>query len=107
MACAGSANKMTLILKNCAAAAVLFLTISLPSARAQAPASNTTEWENEPLKLRLFYPSDLSKADTDQVTRDGHLALDGISGATDQKLAEISRCLRPLLLLQPPQSGSS
>jgi hypothetical protein len=107
MACAGSANKMTLILKNCAAAAALFLTVSLLSARAQAPAPNTTEWENETLKLRLFYPSDLSKADVDQVTRDGHFALDGISGATDQKFAEISRCLRPLLLLQPSQPGSS
>jgi len=77
------------------------------SASAQAPAPKTTEWENEALKLRLFYPSDLVKADVDHVMRDGHLALAGVSGATDQKLAEATRCLRPELLLELPQSGPS
>src|ERR1700723_1430109 len=76
------------------------------SASAQAPAPNTTEWENEALKLRLFYPSDLVKADTEQVMRDGHLTLEGISGAADQKLAETTRCLRPILLLELSQSAS-
>src|SRR5258708_27684521 len=82
------------------------LLISL-SASAQAPAPNTTEWENEALKLRLFYPSDLMKADTDQVMRDGHFTLFGISGASDPKLAEATNCLRPILLLKHLQSPSS
>src|ERR1700727_76920 len=76
------------------------------SARAQAPAPNTTEWENEALKLRLFYPSDLMKADTEQVMNDGHLALFGISGGSDPKLAETTNCLRPILLLEHFQSPS-
>jgi hypothetical protein len=76
------------------------------SACAQAPAPNTTEWENEALKLRLFYPSDLMKADTEQVMNDGHLALFGISGGSDPKLAETTNCLRPILLLEHFQSPS-
>jgi hypothetical protein len=76
------------------------------SASAQAPAPNTTEWENEALKLRLFYPSDLMKADTEQVMNDGHLALFGISGGSDPKLAETTNCLRPILLLEHFQSPS-
>jgi hypothetical protein len=86
---------------------VLFATVLSLSATAQAPAPNTTEWENEALKLRLFYPSDLIKADVDKVMRDGHLALAGVSGVTDQKLAEATRCLHPQLLLELPQSGPS
>lgn len=77
-----------------------------PTAAAQTPASNTTEWENEALKLRLFYPSDLVKADTEQVMHDGHFTLFGISGASDPKLAEATHCLRPLLLLELPHSPS-
>src|SRR5882757_201866 len=80
--------------------AVLFAAGLLLSASAQMPAPNTTEWENEALKLRLFYPSDLVKEDTEPLMRDGHLNLVGVSGATDQKLAEATRCLRPALLLQ-------
>jgi len=77
------------------------------SASAQAPAPNTTEWENEALKLRLFYPSDLMKADTEQVMSDGHLTLFGIiSGGSDPKLAETTNCLRPILLLEHLQSPS-
>ncbi|HEX3968385.1 MAG TPA: hypothetical protein VHW70_10500 [Edaphobacter sp.] len=93
-------------LKNCAAASVLFVTMFV-SARAQTPAPNTTEWESEALKLRLFYPSDLAKADVEQIMHDGNLALAGVSGTTDQKLAEATRCLRPLLVLQLPESGPS
>src|SRR5882724_11381566 len=81
------------------------LLISL-SAAAQTPALNTTEWENEALKLRLFYPSDLVKGDATQVMSDGHLTLFGISGASDSKLAETTHCLRPVLLLELPQSPS-
>ena len=98
---------MTLIFRNCTAAAVVFLTVSSLSGRGQAPAPNTTEWENEALKLRLFYPSDLVKGDVDQVMHDGRLALAGVSGTTDQKLAEATRCLHPVLLLELPQSGPS
>jgi hypothetical protein len=98
---------MTFILRNCTAAVVVFLTVSSLSTRAQAPAPNTTEWENEALKLRLFYPSDLSKGDVDQVMHDGRLDLAGVSGATDQKLAEATHCLRPELLLELRQSGPS
>jgi hypothetical protein len=85
----------------------LFTAALTLSAKPQTPAPNTTEWENEALKLRLFYPSDLMKADTEQVMQDGHLALFGISGASDPKLAEATHCLRPVLLLELPQSGGS
>lgn len=86
--------------------AVLFVAIFSLACRAQTPAPNTTEWENEGLKLRLFYPSDLTKTDTEQVMRDGRLALAGVSGVADQKIAEAARCLRPELLLRLPQSGA-
>lgn len=76
-------------------------------AAAQTPAPNTTEWESEPLSLRLFYPSDLVKADAAQVVESGHLTLFGISTATDVKLAEATRCLRPTLLLQLPPAHPS
>jgi hypothetical protein len=98
---------MTFLLRNCTAAAVVFLTVSSLSVRAQAPAPNTTEWENEALKLRLFYPSDLVKGDVDQIMREGHLTLAGVSGTTDQKLGEATRCLRPVLLLELPQPNPS
>jgi hypothetical protein len=97
---------MTLSLKTHTVMAFLFAVVVLSlSAAAQPPAPNTTEWENEALKLRLFYPSDLVKEDTEPLMRDGHLNLAGVSGATDQKLAEATRCLRPALLLQLPHSG--
>jgi hypothetical protein len=86
--------------------AILSASLSL-LAVAQSPATNTTEWENEALSLRLFYPSDLVKADPAKVLHDGHLTLLGISGATDPRLAEMTRCLRPTLLLELPQSGPS
>jgi hypothetical protein len=86
--------------------ALLFVTaVSLP-VLAQPPAPNTTEWENESLKLRLFYPSDLMKSDTEQVMHDGQLTLAGVSGATGQKLTEATHCLRPVLVLQLPHSNS-
>jgi len=81
--------------------AVLALSVS-----AQAPAPNTTEWESEALKLRLFYPSDLVKGDVAQITHDGHLTLFGLSGITDPKLAEATKCLRPALLLELPPPGA-
>jgi len=75
------------------------------SAAAQTPAPNTTEWDNDALHLRLFYPPDLDQSDVAQVMHDGHFTLFGISGAADPKLAEATHCLRPLLLLRRPQSG--
>jgi hypothetical protein len=98
---------MALTLKFRTAIAALFAAMSFLPATAQAPTPNTTEWENEALKLRLFYPSDLVKADVDKVMRDGYLALAGVSGVTDQKFAEPARCLHPELLLELPQSGPS
>lgn len=80
------------------AAAVLSLT-----AKAQAPAPNTTEWENEALKLRLFYPSDLVKIDVKQIE---HIPPVGIFSVSDPKLADATRCLRPVLVLTAPQSGA-
>ncbi len=71
----------------------------------QTPAPNTTEWENEALSLRLFYPSDLVKADPAKLMHDGRISLSGVSGASDPKLAEMIRCLRPKLLLELPPSG--
>jgi hypothetical protein len=106
MACAGSANKMTLSRRTRTAIALLFAVALSLSAAAQAPAPNTTEWENEALKLRLFYPSDLVKADPAQIMHDGHVTLPGISGASDPKLAGATNCLRPQLLLELPQSPS-
>jgi len=86
--------------------AILAASVSL-AAVAQTPAPNTTEWENEALSLRLFYPSDLIKADPTKVMHGGHLTLLGISGTSDPKLAEMTHCLRPTLLLELPQSGSA
>jgi hypothetical protein len=106
MACAGSANKMNLSPRTRTVVAVLFAAVLSHTATAQTPAPNTTEWENEALKLRLFYPSDLVKADTEQVMQNGRLTLAGVSGATDQKLAGAARCLRPALLLQLPQTAA-
>jgi hypothetical protein len=85
---------------------VLFVGVLSLAAAAQPPGPGTTEWENEALKLRLFYPSDLVKADTEQVIHDGHLTLFGISGASNPKLAEATNCLRPLLLLELPHSAA-
>jgi hypothetical protein len=86
-------------------AALLAASFSFTAA-AQTPAPNTTQWENEALKLRLFYPSDLVKADTAEVMHDDHFTLFGITGAADPKLAEATHCLRPLLLLELPRSPS-
>src|ERR1700723_1341410 len=84
--------------------ASLFAVALSPTVKAQAPGPNQTEWENEALNLRLFYPSDLVKADAAQVMHDGNVTLFGISGASDPKLAEATHCLRPILLLELPQS---
>jgi hypothetical protein len=105
MACAGSASKLILSSKFRAVTAVLLAAVLSFSASAQTPAPDTTEWENEGLKLRLFYPSDLVKGDTEQALRDGQISLAGVAGATDQKAAAASRCLRPLLFLHLPQGG--
>src|ERR1700692_801586 len=105
MACAGSVNKMTFSLKTHTVMSFLFAGVLALSAAAHPPAPNTTEWENEALKLRLFYPSDLVKSDTAQIMHDGHLTLFGISDATDPKLAEATKCLRTALLLELPPSG--
>ena len=93
--------------KNHTAIALLFVSALSLTAAAQTPAPNTTEWENEALKLRLFYPSDLVKGDVSQVMQDGKLSLFGISGTSDPKLAEATHCLRPALLLELPQSVAS
>jgi hypothetical protein len=97
---------MTLILApRITVVASLFAVALSLTAKAQAPGPNQTEWENEAMSLRLFYPSDLVKADAAQVMHDGNITLFGISGASDPKLAEASRCLRPMLLLELPPSG--
>jgi hypothetical protein len=98
---------MILYVRTCVVIALFFATVLSLSVSAQTPALNTTEWENEALKLRLFYPSDLVKGDATQVMNDGHLTLFGISGASDPKLAEATHCLRPVLLLELPQSGAT
>jgi hypothetical protein len=85
------------------AATLFVLTLS---AKAQAPGPNQTEWENETLNLRLFYPSDLVKADAAQIMHDGNFTLFGVSGASDPKVTETTHCLRPILLLEAPQSPS-
>ena len=87
--------------------ALFFVVLFSFCATSQTPAPNTTEWENEALKLRLFYPSDLVKGDATQVISDGHLVLFGISGVSDPKLTEATHCLRPLLLLEQPPAGAT
>jgi hypothetical protein len=98
---------MTLSVGTRKVIALFFVALLSLSTTAQTPAPNTTEWENESLKLRLFYPSDLVKGDATQVMSDGRLTLFGISGASDPKLAEATRCLRPVLLLEQPPSGAA
>jgi hypothetical protein len=96
---------MTVAFRTRIAAPFLFAAaFSLP-ATTQAPAPHTTEWENEALKLRLFYPSDLVKGDPAQIMHGGHPTLFGISGPTDPTLAESTKCLRPALLLELHPSG--
>ena len=73
---------------------------------AQTPAPNTAQWENDSLKLRLFYPSDLTQQPAAQAMQDGHLTLFGLSDIeADSKAADLTRCLRPVLLLDLPHSG--
>jgi hypothetical protein len=95
---------MTLSRRSHTAAAFLFVIAASLIATAQAPALNTTEWENEALKLRLFYPSDLVKADPEQVMQGGQVNLFGVS---DAKLAAATHCLRPLLFLKAPSTDST
>jgi hypothetical protein len=96
---------MTLFPSPRTIAAALLTAVLTFTAVAQTPAPNTTEWDNDALKLRLFYPSDLDQSDAAQVMHDGQFTLFGISGAADPKLAEATHCLRPLLLLRRPESG--
>jgi hypothetical protein len=84
------------------AATFVLAALSLTAA-AQTPAPNTTGWESEALKLRLFYPSDLAKSDPEKVLHDGHLTLFNVD---NPKLAAETHCLRPALLLELPQSPS-
>jgi hypothetical protein len=98
---------MTLSRKTRTVLSIFFAAVFSFFATAQTPAPNTTEWENEALKLRLFYPSDLVKGDATESMQDGHLSLFGISGATDPKVAAATKCLRPALLLQLPASGAT
>jgi hypothetical protein len=98
---------MILSRKTRTVVAVLFTAVFSLFATAQTPAPNTTEWENEALKLRLFYPSDLVKGDATEVMQDGRLSLFGVSGTTDPKLAQATKCLRPALLLQLPACGAA
>jgi hypothetical protein len=82
-------------------AACLFFLV----ATAQEPAPDTTEWENETLKLRLFYPSEMVKGDPSDFVRDGEINLPGLTGISDPKSAEAARCLRPVLVVQLPHAS--
>jgi hypothetical protein len=86
-------------------AAIGFTLCVVLSARAQEPARDTVGWENELLKLRLFYPSDLVKGDPADVLQDGRLNLFDAAKITDPKLVEAIHCLHPVLVLQLPHSG--
>jgi hypothetical protein len=94
---------MTLSVRTRTTIALFFVVLLSLSAPAQTPAPNTTEWENEALKLRLFYPSDLVKIDATQIA---HIPPVGIFSVSDPKLVDATRCLRPLLVLAVPQSGA-
>jgi hypothetical protein len=93
---------MTASLRIRSMTAVIFLAAFSLSAIAQPPAPNTTEWENEALKLRLFYPSDMMKEDAGSLMQGGHFTL--FRNVLDPQLAQVSQCLRPHLLLRLPQS---
>jgi len=95
---------MNLSLRTRTAALSLFVAAMSLVAVAQTPAPNTTEWENESLKLRLFYPSDLVKADPEQAMQAGKLNLFGVS---DPKLAAATHCLHPLLVLKGASADSA
>src|SRR5580698_3132372 len=82
--------------------AAVFAAVFTLSATAQPPAPNTTEWENEALKLRLFYPSDMMKEDVGSLMQGDHFRL--FRNVLDPQLAQVSQCLRPHLLLKLPQS---
>jgi hypothetical protein len=92
---------MILSVRTRTAIALFFVVLLSLSAAAQTPAPNTTEWENETLKLRLFYPSDMVKEDVGSLTQGGHFTL--FENISDHHLAEVSQCLRPHLLLRLPQ----
>jgi hypothetical protein len=96
-----TSSKRNRYLASSILAAFLFCLV----AGAQEPAPNTTEWENETLKLRLFYPSDMVKGDPSEVIREGQINLPGLTGIGDSKSAEAARCLRPALVLQLPHSS--
>ena len=96
-----TSSKRNRYLASSILAAFLFCLV----AAAQEPAPNTTEWENETLKLRLFYPSDMLKGDPSEVMREGQINLPGLTGIGDAKSAEAVRCLRPALVLQLPHSS--
>jgi len=96
---------MARVAKTRIAGALVFALCVVLSARAQEPAPDTVGWENELLKLRLFYPSDLVKGDLADVLQDGRLNLFDAAKITDPKLVESIHCLHPVLLLQLPHSG--
>jgi hypothetical protein len=94
---------MTLSFRTRTVLAFFFGAVLSFTAAAQSPIAHT-EWESEPLKLRLFYPADFQKIDTEQVMHNGQLTLFGIS---DPKLDAATRCLHPVLLLKLfPAKGS-
>ncbi len=73
----------------------LLLSVLCVPTFAQAPL---TEYANEQLNLRFSYPSDLTKADSTEALKDGHLAIPGISGDIGPALGAMTGCLRPDLL---------
>src|SRR5216683_2994582 len=93
---------MNVSLKTHTVVAFLFAAVLSLSAKAQTPAPNTTEWENEALKLQLFYPSDLVKADTEQVMRDGRLTFAGVACAPRFFSNFLTPAHRKLRRLNPP-----
>ena len=93
---------MTPSLRIRSIAALLFFAAFSVLVTAQPPAPNTTEWENEALKLRLFYPSDMMKEDVGSLMQGDHFRL--FRNVLDPQLAQVSQCLRPHLLLKLPQS---
>lgn len=98
---------MKLIFRPRSFAALLIVCALTHIATAQAPAPNTTPWEDEVMRLRLFYPSDLVPADAAPLTRDGHLTPFGITVPTGTRFAELAACMRPRLYVALPQTGPS
>jgi len=77
------------------------------SAAAQSSQDTQIEWSSDSLNLRFLYPGDFVRRDPVEALKDGHLTVFGVPGGQVPELAEMTRCLRPLLAVELPTSGGA